>query len=230
MPRGVVAGLKETLGFAAPTCSFKDLIGSELIVIIGSQLPNNQPVSTKYLREAKRGHTNHGRQPVARARRSSATGSRATCARAVRHALHGRLFPGAAGGDIAFMSGVLKALDEIGRFDQAFVGATHRRLRRRARRARRSSLRDARARRRRRRAPKCGNSPSSTRARRRRVRLRMGLTQYEFGVDNVKAVVNLALARGMLGREKCGVMPIRGHRACRARPSAAPIRTSCPAP
>jgi predicted molibdopterin-dependent oxidoreductase YjgC len=39
----------------------------------------------------------------------------------------------------------------------------------------------------------------------------MGLTQHEFGIDNVKAVVNLALARGMLGREKCGIMPIRGH-------------------
>src|SRR5262249_43822225 len=39
----------------------------------------------------------------------------------------------------------------------------------------------------------------------------MGLTQHRFGVDNVKALVNVALARGMLGREKCGVMPIRGH-------------------
>jgi predicted molibdopterin-dependent oxidoreductase YjgC len=39
----------------------------------------------------------------------------------------------------------------------------------------------------------------------------MGLTQHEFGIDNVKAVVNLALARGMLGREKCGILPIRGH-------------------
>jgi predicted molibdopterin-dependent oxidoreductase YjgC len=39
----------------------------------------------------------------------------------------------------------------------------------------------------------------------------MGLTQYAFGVDNVKMVVNLALARGNLGREKCGIIPIRGH-------------------
>jgi molybdopterin-dependent oxidoreductase alpha subunit len=39
----------------------------------------------------------------------------------------------------------------------------------------------------------------------------MGLTQHRFGVDNVKALVNLALARGMLGREKCGILPIRGH-------------------
>ena len=39
----------------------------------------------------------------------------------------------------------------------------------------------------------------------------MGLTQHEFGVENVKAIVNLALSRGMIGREKCGIMPIRGH-------------------
>src|SRR5690606_38280785 len=39
----------------------------------------------------------------------------------------------------------------------------------------------------------------------------MGLTQYEFGVDNVKTVVNLALSRGMIGRPQCGILPIRGH-------------------
>jgi molybdopterin-dependent oxidoreductase alpha subunit len=38
-----------------------------------------------------------------------------------------------------------------------------------------------------------------------------GLTQHEFGVDNVRAIVNLALSRGMLGRSKCGIMPIRGQ-------------------
>jgi molybdopterin-dependent oxidoreductase alpha subunit len=39
----------------------------------------------------------------------------------------------------------------------------------------------------------------------------MGLTHHEHGVDNVAALVNLALARGFLGREGCGVSPIRGH-------------------
>src|SRR6267378_6745601 len=39
----------------------------------------------------------------------------------------------------------------------------------------------------------------------------MGITQHRFGVDNVKAIVNLALARGNVGREKAGLMPIRGH-------------------
>ncbi len=33
----------------------------------------------------------------------------------------------------------------------------------------------------------------------------------ERGEDNVRAIVNLALARGFVGREGCGLMPIRGH-------------------
>src|SRR5205807_5466268 len=39
----------------------------------------------------------------------------------------------------------------------------------------------------------------------------MGITHHRFGVDNVKAIVNLGLARGIVGRPKCGLMPIRGH-------------------
>ena len=39
----------------------------------------------------------------------------------------------------------------------------------------------------------------------------MGLTQHAFGSDNVRAVINLALARGNVGREGAGLMPIRGH-------------------
>lgn len=39
----------------------------------------------------------------------------------------------------------------------------------------------------------------------------MGVTQHTQGEDNVRAIVNLALARGFVGREGCGLMPIRGH-------------------
>ncbi len=39
----------------------------------------------------------------------------------------------------------------------------------------------------------------------------MGLTHHVHGVDNVTALANLALARGWLGREGCGLLPIRGH-------------------
>ena len=39
----------------------------------------------------------------------------------------------------------------------------------------------------------------------------MGVTQHEFGEDNVRAIINLGLSRGFVGRPKCGLMPIRGH-------------------
>jgi molybdopterin-dependent oxidoreductase alpha subunit len=39
----------------------------------------------------------------------------------------------------------------------------------------------------------------------------MGITHHAHGVDNVQAIANLALSRGMVGRPGCGLMPIRGH-------------------
>ena len=39
----------------------------------------------------------------------------------------------------------------------------------------------------------------------------MGVTQHAHGVDNVLAIVNLALSRGMVGKPGAGLLPIRGH-------------------
>ena len=39
----------------------------------------------------------------------------------------------------------------------------------------------------------------------------MGLTHHAHGTDNVRALGNIALARGFLGRPGSGLMPIRGH-------------------
>lgn len=39
----------------------------------------------------------------------------------------------------------------------------------------------------------------------------MGLTHHRHGVDNVLALANLALARGWLGKNGSGLLPIRGH-------------------
>jgi molybdopterin-dependent oxidoreductase alpha subunit len=39
----------------------------------------------------------------------------------------------------------------------------------------------------------------------------MGITQHAYGSDNVRAIVNLQLARGNVGRPHTGLMPIRGH-------------------
>jgi molybdopterin-dependent oxidoreductase alpha subunit len=39
----------------------------------------------------------------------------------------------------------------------------------------------------------------------------MGITHHAHGVQNVQAIANLALLRGMVGRPHAGLMPIRGH-------------------
>ncbi|HUN81924.1 MAG TPA: FdhF/YdeP family oxidoreductase [Phycisphaerae bacterium] len=39
----------------------------------------------------------------------------------------------------------------------------------------------------------------------------MGVTHHEHGVQNIHAIINLALMRGMVGRPHAGLLPIRGH-------------------
>ncbi len=39
----------------------------------------------------------------------------------------------------------------------------------------------------------------------------MGITHHEHGVENVQAIANLAMIRGMLGRPGAGLLPLRGH-------------------
>jgi len=115
------------------------------------------------------------------------------------------------GGDIAFLSGVLKALDETGGFDEKFVAErTTGAAELRAHLARlgwpeivaESGVSEAEIR---------AFAATYKAAERAVVVYSMGLTQYTFGVENVKMVVNLILARGMIGRPNTGIVPIRGH-------------------
>ena len=39
----------------------------------------------------------------------------------------------------------------------------------------------------------------------------MGITHHKNGVENVEAIVDLALLRGMIGRKNAGLLPLRGH-------------------
>jgi molybdopterin-dependent oxidoreductase alpha subunit len=205
-------GLKQTLGFGAPTCSLKDWIGAELIIVIGSNLANNQPVSTKYLHYAKK---KGARIVVVNPFREPAL-ERYWVPSVVESALFGTklmddFYPVSPGGDIAFLSGILKALDEIGGWDEKFVAErTNGAADLRAHLAKldwseivtESGIEQARIR------ELAATYKKATRA---IIVYSMGLTQYTFGVENVKMVVNLALSRGMIGRPNTGVVPIRGH-------------------
>lgn len=48
------AALKSALGVGATTCSYRDWIGTDLLVFIGSNVANNQPFTVKYLHYAKK--------------------------------------------------------------------------------------------------------------------------------------------------------------------------------
>jgi molybdopterin-dependent oxidoreductase alpha subunit len=206
------AAMKATLGYGASSCSYLDWLGADLIVFFGANTPNNQPVTTKYLYYAKRRGTqiavvNTYREPglerywVPSVLESAVFGTR----------LADHWFEVHTGGDLAFLIGVLKTLIDMRAVDEAFI-------RERTEgwdgtRARTESA-DWRA--------LESESGASEERMREFARLlvekpntvfvwSMGLTQHAHGVDTVKALMNVALARGLVGREHRGVMPIRGH-------------------
>ena len=206
------AGLKNTLGLGAPTCSLSDFIGTDLLVLFGTDLANNQPVTTKYMHFAKKAGT---RIAVVNPMREYGL-ERYWIPSVASSALFGTklmddFFQVRVGGDIAFINGVLKALMAANNLDEKFInertngftelktaitGQTWESLEQRAGLGRDEMERFAKI---------YGEAKSAVFV------YATGLTQHEFGVENVEAIVNLALARGMLGREKCGIMPIRGH-------------------
>jgi len=204
--------LKRSLGVAASTCSYADWIGTDLLVFFGSHVANNQPVATKYMYRAKEKGTriavvNSFREPaMERYWIPSILDSALFGTKLADHFVQVHQ-----GGDVALLNGVLKHLVESGRVDEAFIQAhtvdfdavvreleaarwedleRYSGVGRQEMRAFADLVADARS------AVFVWS---------------MGITQHRFGVDNVQAIVNLALARGFLGREKCGLMPIRGH-------------------
>ena len=204
--------LKETLGVGASTCSYTDWIDSDLIVFFGSHTPNNQPVTTKYLYYAKQ---KGARVAVVNPYREPGL-ERYWVPSVLESALFGtkladEWYEVDIGGDAAFLTGALKALVESGAVDRAFVEAHT------------TGFDDV--------SSWAQGLPwadleQASGAPRERMRAfaallaaaphavfvwSMGLTQHRHGADNVRALVNLALARGYVGREGCGLMPIRGH-------------------
>ena len=110
-----VSGLKTTLGYGAATCSLSDFIGTDLLVIFGPDLANNQPVTTKYMHYAKKTGTRiFGVNPI---REYGLERDRVTSA-TFGTKLMDEFFQVRVGGDIAFINGVLKFLILAERIDR----------------------------------------------------------------------------------------------------------------
>ena len=204
--------LKRAIGAAATTCSYTDVIESDLIVLFGSNVANGQPVFMKYLylarkRGAKVVVINPVREPglerywVPSNAESAMFGTK----------IADEFFGVHTGGDVAFINGVLKVLLASGGLDDAFirdhtVGFDELRAELDA-----ESFADL------------ERASGTTRIEMERFAQlyseaanavlvwSMGITQHRHGTDAVTAIVNLGLARGNVGPKGSGLMPIRGH-------------------
>ena len=204
--------LKRTIGVAATTCSYTDVINSDLIVLFGANVANAQPVFMKYLflarkRGAKVAVVNPMREPGL---------DRYWVPSNVESAMFGtkmadEFFGVHTGGDIAFLNGVLKILLAEGGVDRKFVREHTTGFDDLLHELESESLTDLEA---------ASGATRDDMARFAKMYAQadsavliwsMGITQHANGVDNVAAIVNLALARGNVGRKGAGLMPIRGH-------------------
>jgi molybdopterin-dependent oxidoreductase alpha subunit len=204
--------MRKTLGHGATTCSYRDWMESDLIVFFGSNTPNNQPVTMKYLYHARRKGTK-----VAVVNPYFEPGLRRYWVPSVpESALFGTRFADEwfavdTGGDLAFLNGVFKALPALGGVDRDFVAAHTAGFEEAAAHVAAQSW------------EALERESGTTRAEMERfARLvasarrgifvwSMGLTQHAHGVPTIQALVNVGLARGWVGRAGTGLMPIRGH-------------------
>jgi molybdopterin-dependent oxidoreductase alpha subunit len=206
------AAMKHAVGVAATTCSYKDWYGTDLVIFFGANPANDQPVTTKYLHEAKALGTrivmvNPYREPGMERYWVPSNPASAVFGTDIAD----YWFPVSTGGDIAFLGGVLKILIDQGWVDENFIRnhtagfedlkaaigdwtlamlEERSGLNREAMREFAELIRDA----------KTAVLVWS-----------MGITQHAFGGDAVSMILNLGLLRGWVGRDKCGLMPIRGH-------------------
>ena len=204
--------MRAGLGVAATTCSYTDWINSELIVFFGSNVANNQPVATKYLYHARRNGAqlvmvNAYREPgmerywIPSIPESALFGTKL--------AEHFHLIN--IGGDIAFINGALKHMIAEGWLDYDFIARHTSGFQELAAALAQQPWEQLEL------AAGVSRDEMHTFARmvgqaHKAVFVwSMGVTQHEAGEDGVRAIVNLALTKGFVGREGCGVMPIRGH-------------------
>jgi molybdopterin-dependent oxidoreductase alpha subunit len=205
-------GMKATVGVAASTCSMQDVLESHLIVLWGTNVANNQPVFTKYLYLARK----RGARVVVVNPYLEPGLERYWVPSNFESALFGTKLcdlhvPVRPEGDVALANALLLALVERGAADEEWIAAhtegwdelvAH------------LATLDCDA------LLAAAGIDGETFERfvdlyagagRAVLVWSMGITQHTHAVEGVRAIVNVGLARGNVGRDGAGLMPVRGH-------------------
>jgi len=205
-------GLRQTVGVAATTCSYQDVLDADLVVLWGTNPANNQPVFMKYLYLARR----RGCRVVVVNPYLEPGLDRYWVPSNLESALFGTRMcdlhvPVRPGGDVALANAALAGLVARGAVDRAFVDAHTEGFEVTAAALADQDPDD--------RLARAGVDAATldafvdelARAGGAIHVWSMGITQHRDAADGVRGIVNLALAQGGVGRDGVGLMPIRGH-------------------
>ncbi len=205
-------GLTGALGTGTATVVLEDLARCDLVFLIGGNPASNHPRMMRLLMKLRR---RGGQVIVINPIRETGLVNFSVPSD-VRSLLFGSSIASQyvqphIGGDIALLSGLAKCLDEIGAVDETFIASFTEDwpdFRDQIRSlpwdeiVARSGVAKA----------QIDRAARSYAASRNTIfAWTMGITQHLHGVDNVRAIVNLALMRAMVGKPGAGLLPIRGH-------------------
>ncbi len=206
-------GLHNTIGTGTATIELEDLNHCDLIFVIGANPASNHPRFIHKLQACReRGGDviviNPAREPglvrfaVPKSARSLISGGTVIASDYLQPHI---------GSDLAVFAAIGKALLESGQIDQPFIDEHTESFAQYKQQLQSSSWEDL-----------CACSGLSreaieqvagryARANKAVFAWGMGITHHRHGVENVEAIANLSILRGMIGKPHAGLLPLRGH-------------------
>ncbi len=205
-------GLSESIGTGTATVVLDDLTRCDLVFLIGGNPASNHPRLMRQLMKIRR----RGGQvivinPVKETGLVNFSVPSDLRSLVLGSPIASQYVQPLIGGDIALLSGIAKRLFETNAIDQSFVDAYTEGFANYADSVRTMDWDDI--------VESSGVdfatidriAATYSQSERAVFAWTMGITHHRHGVDNVRAIANLALLRGMVGKPGAGLMPIRGH-------------------
>lgn len=206
-------GLANTIGTGTATVELDDLTGCDFVFVIGANPASNHPRFIHQLQACRqRGGDvviiNPAREPglirfaLAKKPLALVTGGSEIASDYLQPKI---------GSDLALLTALGKAVLELRGEDTAFIEAHTRQFNEYKEQLEQASWEDL--------TTICGVTKQDIfrvakaycKAKRAVMAWGMGITHHQNGVDNVEAISNLALIRGMIGKRYSGLLPLRGH-------------------